>query len=284
MSVVALTGVTWGQTLIYAAVQGVTELFPISSVGHAVILPYLLNWKEISNNPQFVPFVVMLHLGTAAALLLYFWRDWLDLISSLWMRKPKQRRLLGLIVMATIPAAIVGKLFEHSFRNLFPSALSASLFLIVNGLVLIAADRLRRNRRLSTKLDQVGYWQSFLIGLAQVLALIPGFSRSGITMAAGLGVGLEYEEAARFSFLLATPVILGAAVLEIPKAIHSHQTQLLQAGLVGGVLAGILAFLSTVFLMRYFRNHEVQALRPFAWYCISAGALVAVLALTGIHF
>lgn len=275
---------TTGQVIIYAIVQGITELFPVSSVGHSVILPYLLGWKDVSNSPQFLPFVVMLHLGTGIALLLYFIRDWIELISSLFRRRDKNKRILLLIVVATIPAAIIGKLFENQFRALFPSALSAAIFLIVNGFVLFWADRMRQRRRLTMPLGQISVLRSFWIGVIQCLALIPGFSRSGVTMVAGLQSRLSYEEAARFSFLLATPVILGAAVLEVPKAVHAHNTAMLHAGLYGGLLTGIIAFLSTFFLMRYFRQSEVRALRPFGWYCIVVGVIVAVMAALGLHF
>lgn len=272
---------SWIQVVLYAVVQGVTELFPISSVGHAVILPYLFGWSNISNDPQFLPFVVLLHLGTGVALIIYFWRDWVRLISSLWNGDRSDRRLLLLLIVATIPAAIIGKLFEHKFRDLFPSALSAGIFLVVNGLILLYADKLRR-RNQKKPLTSVTYGRSFLIGVAQVFALIPGFSRSGITMAAGLGTGLSYEAAARFSFLLATPVILGAGVLEVPK-IANQQSHLLHYGVVGGILTGLIAFMSTHFLMRYFRDHEVRALRPFGRYCLVAGVVVVILASLGWH-
>lgn len=273
------------QIVIYSIVQGITELFPISSVGHAVMLPYLLGWKSISHSPTFLPFIVMLHLGTAFALFLFFIRDWIDLISSLWLPKPKQRRLLGLIVVATIPAAIIGKLLEKKFTALFPSALSAAIFLIVNGLILFYADRLRSNRRSHTKTTaQMGYLQSFFIGVIQAFALIPGFSRSGITMTAGLGVGLDYEESARFSFLLATPIIAGAGILEVPKMLHAHTPGMLHFAVIGLILSAIVAFLSTAFLMRYFGSSESRALRPFGWYCIVVGVIVGILAALHIHF
>jgi undecaprenyl-diphosphatase len=276
---------TWMQTVVYAIVQGITELFPISSVGHAVILPYLAGWVSVSQNDQFLPFVVMLHLGTALALLLYFWRDWVRLIRSLFVRgRAADKRLLLLLVVATIPAAIVGKLFETKFRALFPSALSAAIFLMVNGLVLLLADRLRKRHLRTVTLSRIGYLQSFLIGVIQILALIPGFSRSGVTMTAGLAIGLSYEDAAQFSFLLATPVILGAGLLEVPKAIHAHATQMLHFGLIGGLLTGILAFLSTFFLMRYFKGDVTNSLRPFAVYCLVVGAVVTILTAAGIHF
>jgi len=274
---------TWMQVILYALVQGITELFPVSSVGHGVILPFVFHWKNISDSAQFLPFIVMLHLGTALALLIFFWRDWVELIASLFTRhRHEQRRLLGLIIVATIPAAIIGKLFETQFRQLFPSAFSAGIFLVVNGLILFFVDRLtkRSSRRHYGRgaEKQVSYVQAFLIGCVQILALIPGFSRSGVTMSASMISGLDYDEAAHFSFLLATPVILGAGVLEVPKMIHSHDTQMIHFGIIGGISAGIVAFLSTWFLMHYFHTHEVRAFRPFAWYCIVLGALVALAA------
>jgi undecaprenyl-diphosphatase len=279
--------VTWFQIIVTALLQGITEMFPVSSVGHAVILPYLVGWTNISESEQFLPFVVMLHLGTAIALLWYFRRDWVELIASLFRGgqagpAAQQRRILFLIIVATVPAAVIGKLFEHKLRALFPSALSAAIFLVVNGIVLLIADRLRRKAG-SGQIENLSYLQSFGIGLVQSLALIPGFSRSGVTMAAGLASGLSYEQSARFSFLLATPIILGAGVLEVPKVIKSHEPGMLGYGIVGGLLAGLFAYLATAFLMRYFKTHEVQALRPFAFYCMAVGAIVAVLSLTGIH-
>ncbi|WP_026963148.1 undecaprenyl-diphosphate phosphatase [Alicyclobacillus herbarius] len=279
----------WSQIIITALVQGITELFPISSVGHAVMLPYVAGWTDILDSEQFLPFVVILHLGTALALLIYFFRDWLDLIAAFFQapnpkrRRTPRRRTFLLLVVATIPAAIVGKLFEQKFRELFPSALSAAIFLILNGIVLLLADRLKKNTG-NLRISDMGYLQGFLIGCAQVFALIPGFSRSGVTMTAGLGLGLTYEESARFSFLLATPVILGAGILEVPKVLKTHATHILEYGVVGGILAGIVAYLSTAFLMKYFKTHEVRAFRPFAYYCIGMGIIVAVLSVTNIHF
>lgn len=276
---------TWIQIIIYALVQGITELFPISSVGHAVMLPYLAGWNHISGNNQFLPFVVMLHLGTAFALLIYFWRDWLNLIRALFTPRAKERKLLGRVIVATIPAAAIGFLLEHKLRDLFPSALSAGIFLVVNGLILFVADRLLKkgSRARLKSIEQISYPQSFMIGVVQSLALIPGFSRSGVTMTAGLGTGMSYEESARFSFLLATPVILGAGILEVPKVLKSHSPQMVHFGIVGGLLAGIVAFLSVAFLMRYFQQSEVKALRPFAYYSIIVGAGVAVLAALNLH-
>ncbi|ACV57275.1 undecaprenyl-diphosphate phosphatase [Alicyclobacillus acidocaldarius] len=274
------------QVIIYGIVQGITELFPISSVGHAVILPYLFRWTEFSESNQFLPFVVMLHLGTGLALLIYFLPEWIHLIASIFDRRRRiERRILLLIIVATIPAAVLGKIFEHKLQELFPSALSASIFLIVNGLILFWADGMRRRRRRNTtRIENLSFGRSFFIGIVQSLALIPGFSRSGITMAAGLASGLEYEDAARFSFLLATPVILGAGILEVPKMLHQHNHAMFHDGLIGGLCAGVLALLSTAFLMRYFQTTEVRALRPFGWYCIVVGVVVAILAALHIQF
>lgn len=189
------------QVIVYAIMQGITELFPISSVGHAVILPYVFNWKQFSESDVFLPFVVMLHLGTGIALLLYFIKDWIRLIASLFIRNRRnERRQLLLIIVATIPAAIIGKLFETKLQELFPSALSASIFLIVNGFVLFAADAMRRRRRATKELSDLSYGRALIIGIVQTFALIPGFSRSGITMTAGLSSGMSYEDSARFSF------------------------------------------------------------------------------------
>lgn len=273
------------QVIVYGIVQGITELFPISSVGHAVILPYLFNWREFTDSNVFLPFVVMLHLGTGLALLIYFLPDWIRLIASLFIQNRRhERRQFLLIVVATIPAAILGKLFETKLQALFSSALSAAIFLIVNGIVLFAADRMRRRRRATRAIHEMSYGRSFLIGVVQAFALIPGFSRSGITMTASLGSGLSYDDSARFSFLLATPVILGAGVLEVPKLLHHANHQMLHYGLIGGLFAGVVALLSTAFLMRYFSTTEVRALRPFGWYCLVVGVVVAIMAAFRLHF
>lgn len=279
----------WAQIVITSLVQGITELFPVSSVGHAVILPYIAGWSNILHSPNFLAFVVMLHLGTALALLIYFFRDWVNLIAAFFQKSDKRnprtprRRTFLLLVIATIPAAVIGKLFQHSFQALFSSALSASIFLIVNGIILLLADRLSKRMGHQT-ISKMSYLQSFLIGCVQVFALIPGISRSGITMTAGLRLGLTYEESARFSFLLATPIIFGAGILEVPKMMKAHATHMMTFGLVGGILAGIVAFLSTAFLMKYFKTHEVRAFRPFAYYCMAVGLIAAVLSIAHIHF
>ncbi|HUW64135.1 MAG TPA: undecaprenyl-diphosphate phosphatase [Spirochaetia bacterium] len=260
------------QALILAVTQGATELFPISSVGHGVIIPYLLHWTY--NQQSLLPFMVMLHIGTALALLLYFWRDWYDFVLSIFdARRTNGRRLLIMVIIGTIPAAIIGFVFEKKFTALFPDARSASFFLIVNGLFLLVGEWLRG--RGQKGLDRLKPVQALVIGILQALALIPGFSRSGVTMVGGLIYGYTHEAAARFAFLLATPIILGAAVLEVPKMLKYGHSQVAIAS-VGGLVAGIVAFLSVSFLMRYFKKREVEALRPFAYYCLIVGLAVFV--------
>jgi undecaprenyl-diphosphatase len=274
------------QSILLAALQGVTELFPVSSLAHAVILPSLLGWPVDQRAPEFLPFLVMLHLGTAAALLIYFWREWIDILLALLGQGgaaaiASNRRLLLLLVVGTIPAVIIGFLLEKFLRSLFGAPMVAAVFLIVNGLVLLVAEALRR-RAGRGDISELSWKQALFIGTCQSGALIPGFSRSGLTMGAGLAAGLSHAESARFSFLLATPIIAGAGVLELPKLLHAGSDAAIGLGtaLVGGIVAGITAYASTAFLMRFFKGHDIKALNPFAYYCIAAG-LLAWLILTG---
>jgi undecaprenyl-diphosphatase len=275
------------QSIVLAALQGVTELFPISSLAHAVILPSLLGWAVDQDSHAFLPFLVMLHLGTAAALLVYFWREWIDILFALLGRGgaaavAANRRLFLLIVVGTIPAVIVGFALEKFLRGLFGAPTVAAAFLIVNGIVLLVAERLRR-RAGDGRLDMINWRQALFIGACQCGALIPGLSRSGLTMGAGLAVGLNHAESARFSFLLATPIIAGAGVLELPKLIHGGADAGIGLGeaLIGGIVAAVTAYASTAFLMYFFKRHDFQALNPFAYYCLAAG-LAAWLLLSGL--
>jgi undecaprenyl-diphosphatase len=262
------------QAIILALVQGVTELFPISSLGHAVLLPALLHWNVDENAPGFLPFLVVMHLGTALALIAYFWRDWLDFALAVLIRRgPKaqrERRLFFQVVVATIPAVIVGFVFEKLLRHGFGSPMLAAVFLVANGAMLFTAERLRR-RGGTIPLERLGWGSAVAIGLAQCLALIPGFSRSGATMAGGYMVGLDHEDAARFSFWTATPVILGAGVLEAPKLLHHGGGGFSTVALLAGAVAGVTAFVSAALLMRWFRTNEAGAFNPFAIYCALAG-------------
>jgi undecaprenyl-diphosphatase len=272
------------QAILLAILQGVTELFPVSSLGHGVILPRLLGWAVDQRSPEFLPFLVVLHVGTAAALLVYFWRDWLELLLAVLGRGAPEERsdalhLLVLLVAGTLPAVIIGFLLEHFLRNLFGAPLVAAIFLIVNGGLLFVGERLRRRAVGERGLDELGWLGAVFIGVLQCTALIPGISRSGATMVGGLLAGLRHDQAARFSFLLATPIIAGAAVLEVPKLLKAAPggAGLGSVAIVAGIVAGVTAYASVAFLMRYFKRHEIEALDPFAWYCWAAGALAIVL-------
>jgi len=265
----------WLQAIGIAILQGATELFPVSSLGHAVVVPAVLHTGIDQYAPSFLPFLVMLHVGTAAALLLFFWRDWIAILTGVigvgdTHRVNESRRVLVLIVAATIPAVVIGYALEHFFRNLFGAPLIAAAFLAVNGLMLIFAERLRAQG--SRQIDSLTLSDALVIGCWQCTALIPGISRSGATIVGGLLRGIDHAGAAHFSFLIATPIILGATVLEVPKLLHATVAPGVFEMAAGAALAaGIVAFLSTAFLMRYFRSHNNWALDPFGYYCIVAG-------------
>lgn len=264
------------QAFLIAVLQGTTELFPISSLGHAVILPRLLGWDIDQHSRDFLPFLVVLHVGTAAALLLYFWRDWIDIGLGLIgqqarMKSADARRLFGLIVLATVPAVIVGFALEKSLRGLFGSPVMAAAFLIGNGFLLFAGDRVRRRSSIGG-LELLDWKRALMVGCWQCTALFPGISRSGATMIGGLLAGLGHKEAAHFSFLIATPIITGAAVLETPKMLHNAAGAVTSLAIGAGIVAGITAYASVAFLMRYFRQHDFDAaLVPFGVYCCVAG-------------
>jgi undecaprenyl-diphosphatase len=265
--------VTLIQAVVMAVLQGVTELFPISSLGHAVIAPALLGWTNVDETARgFLPFLAVMHLGTAVALLGFFWRDWLSFgLSVARLRHPDgapDRRLFLRVVVATVPAVVLGFLFEKTLRAGFGVPWLAAAFLVVNGVMLFLADRWRRRAR--RDLGDLGFAQALIIGLWQCLALIPGLSRSGATMAGGYLCGLDHEDAARFSFLTATPIIFGAVALEAPHLIHDHQSFGALA-LLAGVVAGVTALISVWALMRWFKTNEVKGFTPFAIYCWVAG-------------
>jgi undecaprenyl-diphosphatase len=260
------------QAIVMALLQGVTELFPISSLGHAVILPRLLHWPIDQKAPDFLPYLVVMHLGTAIALFLYFWRDWFafgqSLINGQGPRSSADRRIFGHVILATIPAVLIGFFLHKILASAFGAPWIAAFFLIANGAVLYFGDQIAGEG--VGVLDQLNWRGALAIGIAQCFALVPGFSRSGLTIAAGVVAGLKHEDSARFSFLMATPIILGAAVLEAPKLLKSGAT-LGGASLLSGVVAGIVAYVSLVVLMRYFHTHEFNALKPFSYYCAIAG-------------
>ena len=263
------------QAIITAIIQGITELFPVSSLGHAVILPKVLGWGIDQHAADFLPFLVVLHLGTAIALLAYFWRDWWDFGMSLLGKgaRPEQdRKLFFLLVLATMPAVVLGVALRKTFGEAFGSPAVAACFLILNGFVLYFGEKLRTHGVQDMSLDDLTWKGALAIGFAQSAALFPGISRSGATMVGGVLAGLHHKDAARFSFLMATPIIIGATVYEAPKLLASGAT-LGGLALLSGAVAGVIAFISIVGLMRYFKGHDFEALNPFAYYCWIAGAL-----------
>lgn len=288
---------SWLEAGVVGALQGIAELFPVSSLGHSVLVPAVIggSWARDLNvrvpESPYLAFIVGLHVATAIALIIYFWRDWVrivrGLITSIVRRKitDADQRLGWLLVIATIPVGIVGLVAEHAFRTTLSRPVPTACFLIVNGLVLLAIERARRrshdvdgeyvdervsgpasDRRLAG-LPVVGGLQ---IGAAQILALAPGISRSGITTSAGMARGLSREDAARFSFLLATPVILAAGLLKIGDLAGPLGNGIRGQVIFGSVLSGVGAYLSVRFLTRYLAG---RSLRPFGAYCIAAGAL-----------
>ncbi len=281
---------TYLQALIIGALQGLTELFPISSLGHTVILPSVLGWQLDQHAPFFVVFLVATHLATALVLLAFFWKDWLLLIRgffrSLFARRIApgdiHARLIWLLIIATIPAGLLGLLFQHMLESLFATPSIVAFFLILNGLVLYAAELLRRRAQAKGReqgggdaaLAKLSIMQALGIGLMQCLALLPGFSRTGATLAGGLVNGLSHEDAARFSFLMATPIILAAGVLKLPDLLLSMDAYPTGQILAGTLAAAVAAYLSVRFLTGYFKT---KTLVPFALYCIIAGVLVSLL-------
>jgi undecaprenyl-diphosphatase len=272
------------QAVILAALQGFTELFPFSSLGFQVIVPPLLHWPIDESSAQFLPFLVALHVGTAVGLIVYFGRDWARIIGAFLksldtqlrqVRTDPDQKTAWLLIAATIPAGLVGLAFQKPLGHLFAAPQLAAALLIVNGLIMAVGERLIRYQK--EDIPRMGFGQAIAIGVAQVLALVPGFSRSGVTMVGGLAVGLSYETAARFSFLMATPVILAAGVLELHKLHAAHG--LLADAAVGLVVAGLVAYLSVRYLMRYFRT---QRLRPLAIVSITAGVVFSVLLALGV--
>ncbi len=274
--------ISYGQAIVLGLLQGFSELFPISSLGHSVILPKLLGWNIHQNDSYFITFLVATHLATALVLLGFFWRDWVRIVKGIG-RSLRDRRIeeddtdakLGwLLVVGTIPAGILGLALEHKLRHVFASPRSAAVFLMLNGLLLFGAEMLRRRAPQTEKDDdariakQVGWRGAFLVGAAQALALIPGFSRSGATMGGGLLVGLSNKDAARYAFLLATPIIGAAAILKLPELFGHQGAGVRGQALVGALFSALTAFLAVKFLMRYF---ETNTLIPFAVYCLLAG-------------
>lgn len=280
--------ISYPQAIIFGLIQGVTELFPISSLGHSVILPKLFNWNIDQKDPFFLTFLVATHAATSIVLFIFFWKDWkriiLGLIHSLRIREIKETdadaKLGWLLIIATIPAGILGLLFEEQLKTLFASPQLVAFVLILNGLLLFGAEILRRKTKEETaalsdkRIAKISYSKAIKVGLMQCLALIPGFSRTGATITGSLLVGLSHEDAARYSFLLATPIIGAAAFLKLPELNTQAESAFIGQALVGAVFAAIAAYLSVRFLIKYF---ETKNLTPFAVYCIALGGLTSLL-------
>jgi undecaprenyl-diphosphatase len=288
---------TFLQAIVIGALQGVTELFPVSSLGHSVLVPHWIggSWATLVGKPSddkspYLAFVVVLHVATALALLLFFWREWVLIIkgfvSSVGKRKAEtvHERMAWLLIIATIPAGIVGLALTHKLQSLFAKPEAAAIFLTINGLILFTGEWLRR-RGLGAEAESVGTdhtdtaidsaviaqvrpVDAAVIGVAQVFALFAGISRSGITMVAGLIRGLDHEQAVRFTFLLATPIILLAGLLKIPEILGSEGDGIRGQALAGAGAAFIGALLATKFLTKYFQSNK---LTPFGIYCVIAG-------------
>ncbi len=314
--------ITYFQAAFIGLLQGVTELFPVSSLGHSVLVPAFIggSWEHLvtessgqtSQTSPYLAFIVALHVATAIALLLFFRADWVRIIRgflrtvrpSLSARRVVTRdsdeRLAWLIIIATIPVGITGLALEHTFRTLFAKPLAAAIFLTLNGLILLAGEQLRRRapidppeadvesqepvdgprrmaagvaQRPSRRLATLNYREAAIIGFFQTFALLAGISRSGISMVGGLTRGLSHRDAARFSFLLATPVILAAGVLKVPSLAGAAGAHIHGQVLLGAVIAGVASFASVKWLTRYF---ETRTLTPFAIYSLVAGVLCII--------
>lgn len=289
--------ISYGQAIILGLLQGASELFPISSLGHSVLVPRLLGWDIHSGDDDFLTFLVATHLATALVLLGFFWADWVRIVKAFGRtvtnrhidRDDPDERLAWLLVVGTIPAGILGLGLEHKLRDVFASPAAVAIFLALNGVMLLGAERLRRRApvveqtRSSAAADarmagRLSFRGATGIGFAQALALLPGFSRSGAAMSGGLLAGLSNEDAARFAFLLATPIIGAAAVLKLPHLVGSDGTGVRGPALVGAICAAISAYLAVRFLVRYFEHGRLTG---FGIYCVCAGVIVTGVLVAG---
>jgi undecaprenyl-diphosphatase len=281
-----LDPISYFQAIVLGLIQGFSELFPISSLGHAVILPKLLGWNIHQNDKFFLSFLVATHVATATVLFFFFLDDWKRILAGLW-RSLQQReirpddddaRLGWLLIVGTIPAGALGLLLEHPLRSLFASAASAAAFLIVNGILLLIFERLRQRApspgdfegEVESEASKLSWGQAIAVGTAQAAALIPGISRSGVTMGGGLLVGLSNEMAARYAFLLATPIIGAAGLLKLPELMGHDGDHVRGQALVGAICSAASAYVAVRFLVKYF---ETNRLTPFGIYCIVAGVI-----------
>jgi undecaprenyl-diphosphatase len=285
LAVIAQAGpISYVQAIVLGALQGFSELFPISSLGHSVIAPRVLGWDIHQNDAFFITFLVATHLATALVLVGVFLDDWRRIAAGL-LRSLRNReiaaddtdaRLGWLLVVGTVPAGILGLVLEHPLRTLFASAPSAAAFLTVNGVLLLAFERLRR--RAPARPARLSWGQAIAVGTSQAAALIPGISRSGVTMGGGLLVGLSNEDAARYAFLLATPIIGAAALLKLPELFGAKGDGVRGPALVAALCAAVATYLAVRFLLRYF---ETKRLTPFGLYCIGAGVTCTLIFVAG---
>nr|WP_183863427.1 undecaprenyl-diphosphate phosphatase [Pectinatus brassicae] len=264
------------QTCIVAVIQGITELFPISSLAHSIFMPYIFKWNlsEDFLHKNFLPFMVMLHLGTALSMFIFFNNEWKSIIIKIAKGNFHDNKLLYLIIVGSIPAIIIGFLCEKFLRIMFSNVINAAVFLILNGILLFISEKWRQKGTKS--IQQLTYKEAFIIGIFQCLAFIPGFSRSGTTITGGFIIGLNSSESLRFSLLLSAPIVLGAGIIETPHIAMVNNNQVLLMAIIGGIVAGIVAYLSIKIMIRLFKKTETAILRPFAVYCILLGGIIFI--------
>jgi undecaprenyl-diphosphatase len=293
----AASPLSFFQAVVIGLLQGVTELFPISSLGHSILIPSLLGWHDLvkgqsASESFYLAFIVGLHCASALALLWFFREDWARIVKGFirTLRKRKvedsDERLAWLIIIATVPTGILGLVLEHKLRVVFAKPLAAAFFLTINGVILLAGERVRRRSEVRAlalregldpdgfrRLDTLEYKEAGFVGLVQPLALLAGISRSGVTMVAGLVRGLDHEDAAKFAFLLATPIIFAAGIYKIPDLTGPLGNGIRGQVLAGSVAAGLASYFSVRFLTRYFKT---KTLTPFGIYCLIAGGFFMI--------
>jgi undecaprenyl-diphosphatase len=286
-----LEPISYFQAIILGALQGIAEPFPISSLGHSVIAPALFGWNIHQNDNYFLAFLVATHCATALVLFLYFLDDWKRILAGLWRSvrghsnpDDQDARLGWVIVIGTIPAGILGLALEHALRTLFASPTAAAIFLTVNGVLLLLFERYRRRPPMrdedegdaaaDSRIARMSFRQAAAIGTAQAAALIPGISRSGVTMGGGLLTGLSNEDAARYAFLLATPIIAAAGLLKLPELMGSAGDGVRGQALAGAIAAGLTTWIAVKFLLRFFESNR---LTPFGIYCVVAGVVCTLI-------
>jgi undecaprenyl-diphosphatase len=289
--------ITTFQAIVLGVLQGVSELFPVSSLGHTVLFPHLFGWSNIvkwQSQPEspWLAFLVMLHVGSAVGLLIYFWRDWVALVRAFFQTLRKRRvdtpteRLAWLIIVASIPVGILGIVFEHTARVATAKPEVAAIFLMINGLILLGAEQLRKRAEVrelarregmkddgGRKLETLEYREAAVVGLGESTALIAGISRDGVAMAVGLARGLDNEDAARYAFLLATPIILAAGLYKIPDLTGTNGNGVRGPALIAAIAAAITAIVTVHYLLRYFRRGN---LTPFGIYCLLFGGAMVI--------